>query len=182
MTSPSARRCSGSWTLRRNRRWTWVEVEFIRALAGERSSGRLQPLATAVPGPAVGLACGAPTGVRTSMRIARAVRSPRAKRRRQARQQNGITTADTYPHGLTCSGTATSKGDAYGLHSHSSSAFGTKCSCPRRAGRFPGWGPCHPDNLPEGYHTALVGRAPEGRVRCASRAAHERPRGRAAPG
>ena len=28
----------------------------------------------------------------------------------------------------------------------------------------------------------LVGRAPQGRVRCASRAAHERPRGRAAPG
>ena len=42
----------------------------------------------------------------------------------------------------------------------SASTFGTKCSCPRRAGRYPGWGPRHPVNLPEGYHTAPRGQSP----------------------
>jgi len=44
-------------------------------------------------------------------------------------------------------------------------------------------GACHPDDLPEGYHTAARGQqlCMFGR-RCAWSAAHERPRGRAAPG
>ena len=30
---------------------------------------------------------------------------------------------------------------------------------PRRAGRSTGWGACHPDDLPEGYHTAARGQS-----------------------
>lgn len=43
-------------------------------------------------------------------------------------------------------------------------------------------GPCHPDDLPEGYHTGVRGQSTAMPSRYPSRAAHGRPRGRATPG
>ena len=57
----------------------------------------------------------------------------------------------------------------------------SKCM-PSPGGQINRMGACHPDDLPEGYHTAARGQSLARSAAVASRAAHGRPRGRAAPG
>jgi hypothetical protein len=53
---------------------------------------------------------------------------------------------------------------------------------PSPGGQINRMGACHPDDLPEGYHTVARGQSLTRSAAVASRAAHERPRGRAVPG